>query len=238
MRRTLASAFILALLALPFLAAPAVAFPLSTCDLEIVSLDASGEPIDAAGGGANDSTQADPFEVDWDGSVAYIGTTNVVIKDYSYQISVFGIPTPLQGNGTNEDENTDGDGEVSVGANSPFRAAGLYFVSGTYSGEGGTCTGSGWFFLNGDPVGTLPWIIGLILVILGSLGLVGGLRGMVLLAVLGGLFLGVGLDLLLISYGFLPFGEITPLAVVSATIVLGILSALMGRRGGSEPLGV
>ena len=230
MRRILINAVVLAALVLPFLATPVAAFPLSTCSLALVSFDANGDPIDAVAGGAPDATQAEPFEVDFDGSVAYDGTTNVVIKDYTYQISVFGVPTPLQGGGSNSAENTEGDGEVSVGANSPFRAAGLYFVTGTYSGAGGTCTGSGWFWLNEDPVGTLPWIIGLVLVVLGGLGLLGGLRGMALLAILGGVLLGLGLDLLLISYAFLPLAELTPLIVLLAMLAIGIIDALLGRR--------
>jgi hypothetical protein len=231
MRRSVLGAVMPAALLLLLLPGSASAFPLTTCSLELESLGAGGATIDTASSGAADSTQADPFEVEWEGSVAYDGTTNVVIKNYTYSISVFNVPTPLQGGGTNDDENTDGNGTVSVAANSPFRAAGLYYVSGTYTGEGGTCTGSGWFRLLGDPVGTVPWIAGLVLAVLGLLGYIGGLRGSLVLSLIGGLLLGLGADLLLISYAVLPLAELTPLVVLLGAIVVGILLWLIASRG-------
>lgn len=234
MRRSVLRAVLPAALLFLLLPGSASAFPLTTCSLELVSQDASGASIDTASSGAPDATQADPFDVEWEGSVAYDGTTNVVIKNYHYSISVFNIPTPLQGGGTNDDENTDGDGTVSVAANSPFRAAGLYYVSGTYSGEGGSCAGSGWFRLLGDPVGTVPWIAGLVLAVLGVLGLVWALRGSLIGGILGGILLGLGADLLLISHAFLPLAENTPLIVLVAALAIGVGLALLGRRGRGE----
>jgi hypothetical protein len=237
MRRSVSRAVLPAALLLLLLPGTAGAFPLSTCSLELLSNGADGGAIDTASSGANDATQADPFDVEWEGSVAWDGSTNVVIKNYTYSISVFNVPTPLQGGGTNDDENTDGDGSVSVAANSPFRAAGLYYVSGTYSGEGGTCTGSGWFRLLGDPVGTVPWIAGLVLAVLGGLGYVAAVRGSVLLGLLGGILLGLGIDLLLISHAVLPLAELTPIVVLVATILIGLGLAILRSRLGRQPEG-
>ena len=181
MPRPFLAAALLAALLIPVLAAPAAAFPLSTCTLSLASTDASGAPLDTAQSGAPDSTVSDPFKVDWDGEVAYEGSTEVVIKNYTYHVEVFGVPTPLRGSDANDDENTDGAGSVSVGANSPFRVAGLYYVSGAYTGEGGSCEGSGWFQLLGSPIGTIPWIAGVVLTVLGALGVVAGLRGHLLI---------------------------------------------------------
>ncbi len=213
-------------------AAPAsvAAFPLSTCTLSVASTDASGTTIDTAVSGAADSTQDDPFNVVWEGQVAYEGSTNAVIKNYTYHVEVFGVPTPIRGGNTNDDENTEGDGSVGIAANAPFRVAGLYHVSGAYTGEGGSCAGSGWFRLLGDPAGTIPWILGLGLVVLGVLGLYAGVRGHTLTSVLGGFALGLGLDLLLISYALLPLGAETPIAVLALMTAIGIIVGFLGRR--------
>lgn len=237
MRRSLAIAALLAACLLPVLAGPVAAFPLSTCTLSIESTDASGASLDTAQSGAPDSTVSDPFKVEWEGSVGYTGSTTVVIKDYTYQVSVFGVPTPIRGGDANDDENTDGDGSVSVSANSPFRVAGLYFVSGSYKGAGGECAGSGWFQLLGSPVGTVPWIAGVLLTVLGALGLVAGARGNTITSVVGGIALGLGVAILLISHSFMPLAENTPLAALVVAVIAGVVIGILGRRGGggSEP---
>lgn len=234
MRRSMLRAVLPAALLLLFVPGTAQAFPLTTCSLELLSNDGSGAALDTASSGAADSTQENPFDVDWEGTVVWDGSTNVVIKNYTYSISVFNVSTPLQGGGTNDDENTQGDGTVSVAANSPFRAAGLYFVSGTYSGEGGSCAGSGWFRLLGDPVGTVPWIGGLVLLVLGLIGFAMGIRGSLLLGLLGGLLFGAGADLMLVSYAVLPLAENTPIIVLLASIVVGAVLGFIGSRGGAE----
>lgn len=231
MRRSVLAAVLLTASLLLVAAAPVAAFPLSTCSLSISSTDAAGAPLDTAASGANDATKADPFEVEYEGSVNYTGSTNVVIKDYTYAVNVFNIPTPIRGGDTNDDENIDGSGTVSVGANSPFKVTGLYFVSGAYRGAGGECAGSGWFKLNGNPVGTVPFMVGLALVAAGILLLILGARGSGLAAVIGGLLTGVGSAILLVISSTLPLDENTPLAAVAAGLLLGILVALLGRRG-------
>lgn len=230
MRRTFAAAVLLIASLLLTVAAPVAAFPLSTCQLSLASNNASGATIDTAQSGANDGTQADPILVDWDGSVAYTGTTTNVIKNYSYQVSVFGIPTPISGSGPNDDENVDGNGTVGVSSNVPFRVTGLFYVSGGYQGQGGTCNGSGWFKLTGDPTGTVPFWIGLILVALGTVLSVRGLRGHKITAVIGGLLIGLGAAILLVIYSTLPLAEYTPLAALGLGLLLGIIIALLGRR--------
>jgi MYXO-CTERM domain-containing protein len=230
MRRSLVAAVLLTASLLLVAAAPVAAFPLSTCSLSISSTDGQGAPLDTAVSGANDSTKADPFEVEYEGSVNYTGSTNVVIKDYTYAVNVFNIPTPIRGGDTNDDENIDGNGTVSVAANSPFKVTGLYFVSGAYSGAGGECGGSGWFKLNGNPVGTVPFFIGLALEAAGLLLLFAGTKGNGIAAVLGGGLVGLGTAVLLVIFSTLPLDENTPLASVIAGLGLGILVALLGRR--------
>lgn len=237
MRRSVSIAALLAACLLPLVATSAAAFPLSTCTLSLESTDGSGATLDTAAAGAPDSTVSDPFKVDWDGQVAYTGSTTVVIKNYTYHVEVFGVPTPIRGGDANDDENTDGDGSVSVGANAPFRVAGLYYVSGGYKGEGGECVGSGWFQLLGNPIGTVPWIAGVLLTLLGAAGVVAGARGHLISSIVGGVALGLGLAVLLISHSVMPLAENTPLAALVGAVILGIAVGIVGRRsrGGSEP---
>jgi hypothetical protein len=233
MRRSFAAAVLLTALVLVTIA-PVAAFPLRLCQLNLTSKDANGATIDTAQSGANDATQSDPFLVDWGGTVDYTGTTTNVIKNYSYQIFVLGIPTPLRGADTNDDEDVDGGGTVGVSANAPFRVTGLFKVTGGYSGEGGSCAGSGWFKLVGDPTGTVPFWLGLVLIALGTLLEFRGLRGHKISAVTGGLLIGVGAAIMLVIYSAMLLAEYTPWAAIGLGVVLGILIALIGRRPGAR----
>ena len=230
MRRSSAVAALLAACLLLVLVTPVAAFPLSTCTLSLTSTNAAGAPVDSANSGAADATQADPFDLEWEGSVAYQGSTTVVIKNTNYHVEVFGIPTPIRGGSPNDEENTTGSGSVGVAANAPFRVTGLYFVSGGYTGEGGGCAGSGWFRLLGNPIGTLPFFIGLGLLVLGLALVARGAMGHALTAVFGGVLTGLGLAVLLVISSTLLLAEQTPLAALGAGVLLGIVAALIGRR--------
>jgi hypothetical protein len=222
----------LAFIALPalilLLPASAAAFPLTNCTLSLTSLDAGGATIDTATVGAADGTQENPFLVDWDGTVEWTGTMGaLVIKDHRWSVSVFNLPTPLSGGDPNEDGDTDGDGTVEVGENLPFEITGLFFVSGSISGDGGSCEGSGWMRLRGDAFGTIPFFLGLALIVLGLLGLWAGYRRAWGWAVVGGLFLGLGAAMTLIIFGVMLIGSWTPLAALAIGLALGIVVAFM-----------
>ncbi len=238
MRRTMVGAVVLVALGALLIAAPAAAFPLTNCTLQATGLAADGSKIDSVQSGAPDATQDDPFLVDWDGTVSYAGTAQIEMKNNTWHVDVFGIPTPLQGGDANTADTRDGSGTVSVSANAPFKFTGLYFVSGSITGSGGTCAGSGWFKLTGDPTGTIPMIIALVVLILGLLLLVFGVRGHVISAVVGGVLSGLGLAALLIQYSTLPLGSPTPIVVLLLGLIIGILVAILGRlmaRGSDTP---
>jgi hypothetical protein len=228
LRRLAIIAFPALILLLP---SSATAFPLTNCALDLTSATGRLMTIDTATAGGADSTQTDPFQVDWDGTVQWTGTTGTqVIKDSSWGVSVFGIPTPLSGNETNEEGTVDGDGTVDVGVNLPFRVTGLFFVSGSISGTGGSCAGSGWMRLIGDPFGTTLFWLGLILILLGLLALWRGYLGSAVLAILGGLLLGLGGAMMLVIYALMFVGEWTPLAALLVGILIGVLTAVYRRR--------
>lgn len=218
----------LALIALPVLIllvpAGASAFPLTNCTLDLTSLDANGANIDSATAGANDSTQSDPFLADIDGTVAWAGTMgSQVIKDHHWSVSIFNIPTPLSGGDANEAGDVDGTGTVDVGANLPFAVVGLFYVSGQMTGDGGSCTGSGWMRLRGNPFGTVGFWLFIVLIVLGTGLLYVGYRSGAAWAILGGVIFGLGLALGLITYALMLVGSWTPIAAVVAGLVLGVV---------------
>jgi hypothetical protein len=157
------------------LATPVAAFDLNGgCTLELASTDASGAPLDTASGspeGGDGGTEDDPFLVDWNGQVAWEGTTGAtVFTNHTWGVSVFNIPTPLQGGDPNAGEETVFTGSTSVSANAPFEFTGLYFVSGQVNGDGGAhCDGSGWFKLTGNPLATIPFWIAVAIALIGLL---------------------------------------------------------------------
>jgi hypothetical protein len=153
------------------LAAPVAAFELNGgCSVTLTSMDADGEVIDTASGPGSGGTQADPFLIDWDGTVSWQSNSgSQVFKNHSWQTYVFNIPTPVRGGDPNEDEGTTGSGTAGVSENAPFRITGLYHVSGEINGdEGAHCDGNGYFQLQGDPLGTVPFFLGAILVFVGG----------------------------------------------------------------------
>ncbi len=228
LRRLLYIALPALILLLP---ASASAFPLTNCTLTLTSLDANGTQLDTATAGGDDSTQADPFIVDFDGSVAWAGTMgSQVIKDHKWSVSVFNIPTPLAGGDPNAGGDTDGDGTVQVGENLPFELVGLFYVSGSIAGTGGDCAGSGWMKLNGDPVGSVLFWIFLVLVVLGALMLFMGWKGAAVWAIVGGLIFGLGGAVGLIVFALMLVGSWTPLAAIGGGLVLGIVVAMFGPK--------
>jgi len=232
-RRLLASAApLLALLLALLLPGPAGAFPLSGCTLTLNSTDASGAPFDTAAGGDASGSMDDPFLVEWDGSVRWEGTTgSQVITNTAWQVDVFYLPTPLRGGDANAAGDQQGSDDLDVGATAPFRLAGLFFVSGSMSGDGGSCSGSGWFKIAGDPIGTAPFGAGIGAALLGlALLYVGWSRRSWSAGVLGGFLLGMGLAMVLITISVLPLGAATPLVLLGLGVLAGMVAAWLGRR--------
>jgi hypothetical protein len=234
MRRVLLVSAAMAGLSLLIWAAPAAAFPLTNCTLQAASLKADGSALDSIASGANDATQEDPFIVDWDGTITYQGQADIEMKNNTWSVSVFNIPTPLSGGDDNPEDDRSGSGTVGVSENAPFRITGLYYVAGSLTGSGGTCSGSGWFKLSGDPIGTIPFWFGLGLVILGAVGLARGARGHAITAIAGGILAGFGIATLAVIYSSLPLGSLTPIVALVLGIAAGIVIAGLARRGGND----
>ena len=220
-----------ALFALLLVPASAGAFPLTTCTLTVTSTDAIGKTIATATAGTDDATQTNPLLVDWDGTVTWHGTSgDNAIKNNSWHVDVFMVPTPLRGGDSNDKGNKVGDGTTSIRGNAPFQFTGLYYVSGEFRGDGGSCVGSGWFKLTGNPASTIPFWIAVVLGLLGLALLALGLRGSWGWAVLGGLLTGLGLAAVLAMLAVLPIGPWTPIAALGLFVVVGLAVAVFAPK--------
>jgi len=220
-----------ALFALLLVPASAGAFPLTTCTLTVTSTDAIGKTIATATAGGDDATQTNPLLVDWDGTVTWHGTSgDNAIKNNSWHVDVFMVPTPLRGGDSNDKGNKVGDGTTSIRGNAPFQFTGLYYVSGEFRGDGGSCVGSGWFKLTGNPASTIPFWIAVVLGLLGLALLALGLRGSWGWAVLGGLLTGLGLAAVLAMLAVLPIGPWTPIAALGLFVVVGLAIAVFAPK--------
>jgi hypothetical protein len=234
MRRALSIAAICAAV-LAVSAQTVSAFPLDNCTMSVQSVRADGTVHDKATGPGSGGTEDDPLEVDSNGSVTWAGTTgSQVIKNNSWHIEVFYLPL-FRGSSANADGETSADGTVDFRKDAPFRFTGLYFASGGLSGDGGACDGSGWFRAIGDPVGTVPFFAGLVLLILGLALLAWAvLRASVVAGLAGGALTGLALATLLVIFSALPLGALTPLAILAIGIVAGVACWLVGRSMASR----
>jgi hypothetical protein len=130
-------------------------------------------------------TRADPFRVDYDGTVRYEGDSGErAITNLSWSVDVFLIPTPLRGGGANEEQETSAEGEIDVSTALPIKMTGLFFVSGQVTGDEGTCRGNMWVRLVDDPpaspTATIPFWIALLIIALGLVVLWQARPGLVL----------------------------------------------------------
>jgi hypothetical protein len=207
------------------------AFTLDGCRLTLVSLDAGGREIGRADGTSDTGTQAQPLRVAWDGTVVWDGSADAqTARTTSWQVLVFGLPTPLRGGDPDHPGDPRGSGSIRVADAAPFRMSGLVHVSGRLEGEGGACTGSGWVMVLGDAASTVPFSVGLALLLLGLVLVAVGARGGWWAALAGGLLLGLGMAMLLVTFALMPLGAATPGVAIAAGLLVGALAGAYGWR--------
>ena len=219
-------------LAVPAMAAePAGATLTDGCTVSAISTDAGGDELGTLTGPATSSPDQ-PFVVDRAGEVAWEGTAPL-IQSGTYGLSVFGVPV-WGGEFTNDDGLTSASGTVKVADVLPVDLVGLFEVSGSVKGEGGACEGSAWVKLAGDPITSIPGLVGIGLAVLGGIGVLASVFGSHLgRGLLTGILLGVGLAVLTIVFGFMPFGAVTPWVALVAGPVVGAVVGLLPIGGGS-----
>ena len=175
-----ASAVVVALLAalattLSVAAAAAASNPpggdLTGCKGTVQSFDSSGKQIDTITfPSAVGSSSSSPFHVDSGGKVAHDGSSDNLILNNSWHVSVAGI-TVRSGGAPNKSHTQSDKGTDDVSKYMPFKVTGLYYAEFKLSGDGGSCSGNMWVKLVGSPVGTPAWIAGIVLAVLGVVGL-------------------------------------------------------------------
>jgi hypothetical protein len=190
---------------------------------------------------AKPASKSDPIVVNWDDKMVYSGTSSGPITDYRWTASIAGIPV-ASGSSANATRETTATGSVEVGKALPLKLTGLYYVSFELKGTGGACTGNAWLKLDGNPLTTIPFWIGVVVALGGLLGLsrsrprvradgstdlhfVGGF--------LAGLLLGLGLLIALTVSSLAAFSQWWPYAaILGGATFLGLLTGTVGPKRG------
>ena len=138
------------------------------CEGSGASFDEDGEQLDEATAPSDDvGTEDNPFEVDYDGTVEWEGTTPAPFIDHTWHVDLFGVEVK-DGGDENEGKKPGSSGTEIVEDYLPFKVTGLYYVSGEITAaEGGSCSGNMYVELVGSPVGTIPWLAGIVFTGLG-----------------------------------------------------------------------
>ncbi len=242
--RTILSAFAALLLA-GVAAGAAVGADASGCQGSATSFTAAGEEIQSVTAPGPGATQEDPFRVDFDGPVRWAGSSDVVIANGDWTVRA--APFSFSGDVRNSSGTTTADGEITPSEYLPFAIPGLVLVTVDLTGEAGaTCSVSGWIQFSGNPLQSPAGWVAIALSVVGGIGMLMLLRmllhvpaipvrqnrfGRTILGILAGLVLGVGVAALLVMYGVVALGTLTPLLVVGGTAFLGLVLGLLPRRG-------
>jgi hypothetical protein len=233
----LAGAAIVLLLAIagPAAAAdPAGANITGPCTVTAASSDASGSQLDTLTGPAT-SDPNNPFDVDPAGTVTWSGT-GPAITTGTYQLTIYGLPV-WSGDIDNAEGKTSADGVLDLAeilSVVPVDLVGVVEVSGSVSGTGGSCSGSAWIKLGGDPVTSVPGLVGLGAGIIGLLGVLSAFpgrhpgRGL-----LFGLVLGLGAGVLAVVFGVLPLGSLSPVVALAGGGLIGLVAGWLPFGGGA-----
>jgi hypothetical protein len=152
----------------------------AACSLEVRSLAADGTELDegVVQGTSTEGSQEDPFDVDWFGRVDFrFQTGTTVFQNNRWEIYAAGLPVAILKGDDDNPMDLDEIGKVEIADDVPDgtpRIVGLVYVNGWIEGNDGAsrCEGSGWVNIVGDPVGTVPWIVMVGLVLTGAVFLV------------------------------------------------------------------
>ncbi len=142
------------------------------CTIAVTSLSAGGDTLDTASAPGEGGTKDDPFVVDPDGSVAWKGASDAVIKDGEWSVSVAGVPV-RSGTFANDEGKKKVSGVQSMDI-LPSAVVGAVLtgdqvipVSGKVTGTGGSCTASGFITGTGSPTSSPMFYAGVASLVLG-----------------------------------------------------------------------
>ncbi len=198
------------------------------CTLTATSTSTTGEPDTLMGPATSDPNN--PFDVDRNGSVTWSGT-GPAITSGTYQLTVYGLPI-WSGDIDNPDGKTSADGVIQLADILPIDVVGVIEVGGSVSGTGGSCSGSAWIRINGDPVTSIPGLVGIGAGILGLVGVLSAIPGRhPFRGLLFGLVLGLGAGILAVVFGVVPVGALSPLVALAGGGVIGLVVGLLPIGG-------
>ena len=242
--RTMLSAMAAMLLA-ALATGAAVGADASGCQGSATSFTTSGAEIQSVTAPGSGATQDDPFQVEFDGPVTWEGSSDQVIANGGWTVTA--TPFTFTGDVTNSSGRKKADGTITPSEYLPFAIPGLVLVTVELSGEGGaSCSVSGWIQFSGNPLSSPAGWVAIGLSVLGGIGMLILLRmlihvpavpvgqnrfGRTILGILAGLVLGVGVAALLVMYGVVALGTMTPLLVVGGSALVGLVLGLLPRRG-------
>lgn len=155
------------------------------CRGQAVSFTAAGVELDRVTAPGPGGTEADPFQVDFDGTIRWSGTSDAVLQNGTWKVSIGGIP--LSGEVTNDTGLKEAGGTDSIGSKLPGLAKAILqgkskiLVTGEVTGTGGSCTVAVWI-QSANPSGASP--------IASPVGFVGIGAAIIGLGLLGGMLLG------------------------------------------------
>jgi hypothetical protein len=201
------------------------------CTVLAMSGDAAGVTFDELEGPAS-SDPGNPFDVDPKGRVAWTGT-GPAITEGTYSLAIYGLPV-WSGRVDNPGARTSADGSLELGDILPIDVVGLIEVTGSVSGTGGSCSGSAWIRIGGEPLTSIPGMVGIGAAIIGLLGVLTAVRGShPLRGLFAGLLLGIGAGILAIVFGIVPIGALTPFVAIGGGGVIGLVLGLLHIGGGA-----
>jgi hypothetical protein len=177
-------------LALALPASAASAANATGCSGSVVSMNAAGDEIGTAKAPGEGGTQADPLPIDTAGKVAWKGSTDSVITDATWSVSVGGA-TFLQGTFANSEGATTSEGVQDMSGLPGLLGSVLTNkmavpVAGEITGTGGSCSADG--FITGivaptsSPVFYAGAVVGAVGLAMG-IGVIAGTKALAVTAV-------------------------------------------------------
>jgi hypothetical protein len=110
----------------------------------------------------DDAVESDPFMIDPEGRISWLATSPAPITNHTWEITVQlgGSEVPIASGGSpNSEQETESSGDESVAAiidrlpepaqTLVEQSSGVYRVSASIEGDGGSCSGSAWVELTG-----------------------------------------------------------------------------------------
>jgi len=202
------------------------------CNGTLVSLRAEGGQLDSAQvPGVNASADV-PLVIDPGGTISWFGETTVILTNATWSVSAFGLPL-LSGEAPNPDGAINREGLLALSTLSGpatwlFTGGMIVPVSGSISSPNGDCTATAYVTVNGSPTSSPFFLAGLVALLLGGVvlafvvattrdlpaadflasGYVDDEYGVdtdrhPVIALFGGLLIGVGVAVLLFVFGVL-----------------------------------